>query len=162
MRDWLRNFRKRNPDYYPNWFRSNADSKRVASRRWYLKNAERSIAYTLNWRKSNMARFKSTRIEYVKNNSELIRAYSSNRRALKKASGSHTAQDIRALLEKQKFLCVGCSVSVKSKYHVDHKKPLSRGGSNRAFNLQILCPSCNLRKRDKDFTVWAREVGLRT
>ena len=32
---------------------------------------------------------------------------------------------------------------------IDHVKPLARGGTNDLANLQILCKSCNSRKRDK-------------
>jgi 5-methylcytosine-specific restriction endonuclease McrA len=34
-------------------------------------------------------------------------------------------------------------------YHVDHKQPVSRGGSNWPENLAVTCPTCNLRKSDK-------------
>jgi len=31
-------------------------------------------------------------------------------------------------------------------YHVDHRVPIARGGSNGPENLVIACPDCNRRK----------------
>lgn len=69
------------------------------------------------------------------------------------AVGSHTSADIATLFETQAGKCVACTVplfkSGKGKYHVDHIRPLSRGGSNNSDNLQLLCPFCNISKKDK-------------
>ena len=48
--------------------------------------------------------------------------------------------------------CEYCLRPIKQ-YHVDHKTPLIRGGSNRMCNLAISCPGCNRRKH----TMTARE-----
>lgn len=34
-------------------------------------------------------------------------------------------------------------------YHVDHRTPLSRGGTNKLSNLTLACPSCNSRKGNR-------------
>jgi len=39
-----------------------------------------------------------------------------------------------------------------STFHVDHIRAHSRGGKTRLENAQLLCPKCNLRKRDKEIS----------
>ena len=69
------------------------------------------------------------------------------RRAMKKsAGGTFTKKDVQALYSAQGGLCFYCPTSLEGGYHVDHKTPLSRGGSNNAENIALSCASCNLRK----------------
>lgn len=48
------------------------------------------------------------------------------------------------------YKCEYCGKESKdrSPYHIDHIKPLSKGGLTVEENLQILCRSCNLKKSD--------------
>lgn len=47
--------------------------------------------------------------------------------------------------------CAVCKASIEgAAYHLDHIKPLARGGGNDPSNLQLLCPPCNLSKSAKD------------
>lgn len=93
-------------------------------------------------------------------NRELLRANWRKKRARKAdAEGAHTAAEIAALLVKQGHKCANCSACVKQKCHADHIEPIAKGGANWIKNIQILCPACNLRKRDKDPLAWARENG---
>jgi 5-methylcytosine-specific restriction endonuclease McrA len=43
--------------------------------------------------------------------------------------------------------CVKCSAT--GELHFDHIIPVSRGGSNYADNIQLLCRTCNLAKSDR-------------
>ncbi len=82
-------------------------------------------------------------------NKERYRARNHIRRAHKVvAGGTFTKQDVQNMLKGQKGKCAFCKQRLV-KYEVDHIIPLSRGGSNWPYNLQLLCRSCNRRKHDK-------------
>lgn len=60
----------------------------------------------------------------------------------------------------QKWKCAICSRSVKASYHIDHVMPLALGGKHEPANLQLLCPSCNVRKSAKHPVDFMRERGF--
>lgn len=72
-------------------------------------------------------------------------ARNGRRRATSK-DGSFTSRDITALLEAQGTLCNHCSTDIKTTYTVDHIRAISRGGSNKRENIQLLCAPCNTKK----------------
>lgn len=65
----------------------------------------------------------------------------------KEAEGTHSQKDIEYHWRQQGGECIYCSVSLEESYHVDHIIPLVRGGTNYVGNLQLLCPTCNMRKK---------------
>ena len=48
--------------------------------------------------------------------------------------------------------CAICDIFVDcdESYHIDHMKAWSQGGATELSNLQLLCPSCNLKKGARD------------
>lgn len=42
--------------------------------------------------------------------------------------------------------CAYCGSYLNGRFHVDHKVPVSRGGTNDSENLQYTCPRCNMLK----------------
>ena len=48
------------------------------------------------------------------------------------------------------YKCVECGASKDdgATLHVDHKVPVSKGGTDELSNLQTLCSDCNLNKSD--------------
>jgi 5-methylcytosine-specific restriction endonuclease McrA len=63
--------------------------------------------------------------------------------------------DINVHLKMQKYQCNDCgdhvvrtAEPVHNQAHLDHIKPLSRGGHHTYENTQVLCRRCNMRKSD--------------
>lgn len=100
------------------------------------------------------------RAEYYKKkyerDPEPYKRRSADRRARKAgAEGSYTKADVSALFLVQRGKCTGgCGYLLRDGYHVDHKTPLSRGGSNWPDNLQLLCQPCNDSKGVKTDEEW--------
>jgi 5-methylcytosine-specific restriction endonuclease McrA len=75
------------------------------------------------------------------------------------ADGSHTSGDAKFLRAAQKDRCAYCRVALKGRGHLDHIRPLSRGGSDWPSNLQWLCVPCNLSKFNRDSIEFAQSMG---
>ena len=83
---------------------------------------------------------------------EKKRARDLKRRVLKKNADLDyeiTYSDIEYLKNKYNNKCVYCGKDCSNLYHIEHKIPLSKGGTNRIDNLAISCPTCNYKKNDK-------------
>lgn len=61
----------------------------------------------------------------------------------------YPAEDIRLAYESQKGACWWCGEKVDDSYHIDHRVPLSKGGTNKPENICISCARCNLSKGSK-------------
>ena len=75
-----------------------------------------------------------------------VRAAAAHRRRERaQGRGTFTAADIRAQYARQYGLCYWCQRSLSvTGYHVDHRVPLVRDGSNTKENIVCACPRCNL------------------
>lgn len=161
---WLEN----NPDYHRQWRAEHRDAIRERQRERYAQNPDAYRERVRKWRSNNpeyFARYNKEHKEHKRKfarqynieHPEKTRAHTQKRRALAALSeGSHSAADIRAQVNMQKdkkgrLRCWWCSKEIKgdNNYHVDHRIPLSKGGSNAPENLCISCPSCNLSKGAK-------------
>lgn len=85
-----------------------------------------------------------------RNNPEKRRILSRNYQARKRgAGGKYTFKDIDSMWGTQKGLCWWCGIQLSDQYHIDHRIPIVKGGSNSPSNLCLSCPHCNLSKSDK-------------
>ena len=64
----------------------------------------------------------------------------------------YTDQERRLMvLERDERKCTYCLVDVaEDSYVLDHIVPISKGGTNKKFNLVTSCQGCNQRKQDED------------
>jgi hypothetical protein len=89
--------------------------------------------------------------EYGRNNDRSLR--DAKRRKLE--SGFRASDhDKRSMHARQNSMCILCAKPLPSIQgcSVDHKTPLTRGGSNRSSNLHLVHRLCNTDKKEK--TVW--------
>ncbi|TIX28837.1 MAG: HNH endonuclease [Mesorhizobium sp.] len=104
--------------------------------------------------------------EYIEKNIERVRIarkIGNNRRRerMEQVEGTHTAEDLRKILNMQNGKCGYCKKRVRNgDWHADHIKPIARGGSNWPSNIQVLCPNCNARKHARDPIDFAQSIGL--
>ena len=55
--------------------------------------------------------------------------------------------------------CFYCKCELEQ-MHIDHFVPLAKGGEHKANNLVASCPTCNLKKKDKDPYLFMEEMGV--
>lgn len=127
-------------------YQANPEAARKRSRDDYQKNSQRYKAAASDWNAANPEAKAAIR-----------RNYKARKR---KAEGHHTAADIARIKAAQRDRCAYCPRSIRRSFHVDHIKPLSKGGTNWPSNIQLTCDSCNLSKRDADPIEFAQRLGL--
>lgn len=138
----------------------NPEKQREASRKWRAADPERAREYNRRSRAVNRERIRKYFLRYYKANRDAFRAHAANRRARERAAeGRHTYAEIVTLLEHQKYECAYCKTDLNNGYHADHIIPLSKGGSNWISNIQLTCPTCNLKKYNADPDEFALRIG---
>lgn len=144
----------------------NANRERLAAYQSEYRAANLEIINTrkAERRQANPEKFRAWDAKYYNANPEKCAAKDRNRRArVRSAEGRHTAADVRTIFTAQRGLCANCKTQLfksgKQVMHIDHIVPLARGGSNDKYNLQCLCPTCNMKKSAKDPITWAAEHG---
>lgn len=136
------------------WRESHRDSIRAKYREFYKDNRLAERDRITSYYEENPQAW-SERLEKIeawrRRNRDKSRSYVRNRRAkINQSEGSHTGADIEKIFNGQKGFCWWCGKDMTDTgYHVDHRIPISRGGSNGPENLVISCPPCNLKKNDK-------------
>jgi 5-methylcytosine-specific restriction endonuclease McrA len=163
---WYQKNKDRLLQYSADFYKVNADDvkayqKRYAKQnpvkiktrgsRYRANNRERLLISKKVYYEANKVRLRPNRAAYQSAHPEHNRASTYKRRAkLKAAVGTCSAKQIVAKCEYHGWRCYLCGESVTPKtLHMDHRKPIARGGSNWPANLAPACVPCNLSKSNK-------------
>lgn len=131
---------------------------------WAIRNREQKSKQEREWRENNPERNREMKKRWYFKNKD--RVYSN---LLKRRSEKHFVrfEGLRRIqiLNRDNWTCRNCGVQVHDKSyggnkkrhlwddefkaHIDHIIPISKGGDSTLENLQVLCRTCNLSKRDK-------------
>lgn len=102
--------------------------------------------------------------EWRKKNREKVLMWNKIRLHRQRAAGDVPSRDgLNYMRCMQDFRCTYCGVLLGlagSHIHLDHKMPISRGGTNDGSNLQWLCGPCNLKKGVSTHEEYASKVGV--
>jgi len=136
---------ERRREYGRDWIKRNPERAREGMRRWRSRHpadhSEDSRAYYKRHRE-RLARYFS---EYQRTHPELRRQLAARRRARKlEAVGSFSVAEWLALVELWGGRCAYCGDPAP--LEIDHRVPLSRGGTNSIENILPACGPCNRRK----------------
>ena len=134
---------------------------KACSAAYYAAHREERSAYDAAYHAAHREEERARDAAYYAAHREAARAKNRNRRARKRnAPGSHTAAQVKELLQKQKGKCVYCKSNIRKGYHADHVIALANGGSNDIKNIQLTCPTCNHSKNAKDNIEFAQQRGF--
>ncbi len=160
-REYVKNNKERVAKLKKDWALKNKERRALSNKNRLLANRDKIYKAQKIWRDANKEKSKISVAIWREKNRDLVAQMHRNRSARKRgAKGTHTAKDILLLLKLQKNLCPCCKSDVSNKYHVDHIVPLKLGGDNDMQNLQILCPSCNLKKNAKHPIDFMQSLGF--
>lgn len=152
---------KKNQDnvsaYRSAWQKKNPEKRKVYSKKYSLNNKEKIAKKSKEWVKKNRVRVNATAMRCYYKSPEKFAARAHNRRC---AGGVFTLADIKFLYKSQRGKCICCKKNLNGVYHVDHRVPLVRGGNNDRKNLDLLCPTCNLKKNAKEPLAFMRANGF--
>ena len=154
-REWAVSHPERAKAYQSSYRTTHQADLRLWRQAYHARHRHRHLTEFAEYQLHNASRLQERQRKHYAANAVRIGIANRQRRARRKnAPGTYTVQDVRLLLRSQKGACWWCGQAVGDKYHVDHRVPLSRGGTNFPENLCVTCPTCNLSKHDKLPSEW--------
>ena len=147
-RKWKAEHPERSRELGQNWRDNNREKARKSARAWRADNLKKKRESNRNWNKSNPL-----------NRNILTHNYEARKRD---NGGTFTFKELNALFEKQEGYCFYCGELLYSSFdkdvHIEHKIPVSRGGSNDISNIALSCSKCNLQKGTKTHEEFLKKV----
>lgn len=119
---------------------SNPEAHRLAVKKSVEKNYQKKLARNNKYRKNNPDKVSKWKRKDRLTNKPRILADNAKRRALTRGE---TSPEIVQLYALRDFYC---AMSLGEEFHVDHIKPLSKGGLHIFSNMQVIPAIDNLRK----------------
>lgn len=140
--------RLRSKKYYRKERRLRISQQRARRRRYYWKNRDRINSTRRKRRVANLDHFRERdRKRYSEHRLKRIVQQRNTQARRAGAPGEITPDQWRRLLRAYKFRCFYCGAKLlPANRTLDHKLPISRGGSNTIDNVVPACRPCNNRK----------------
>lgn len=120
-------------------------------RRWRKNHPGYRSKYKYKYKPMDPAKRREFKRRFMANNPGYNAIYTAQYRARKRDAQHvpYTATQVRAKIKYWGGRCWICKKSISSSIHMDHVKPLSKGGPDCLSNLRPACGLCNGRKSDQ-------------
>ncbi len=151
-------------EYYHQYRSEHLEKEKVRGRKWKKENPKTVKILVKRWRENNPERY----LEMVRKGSRKFQKTEKGRRVTKASTANMiaskhmindkiSAKDVKSIEQSNikkfgKLSCDYCGVPISETgkaYHLEHKVPYERGGTNLKRNLCVSCDECNRRKNNK-------------
>lgn len=143
------------------WRAQHPEGRKAIARRNYAKHAERYRAEKRNLTAEQRVKKNNDAKAYRQRNKDKVRWW--NKLRLHRQRGAGVMPDrwhFGWLLCHQDARCAYCgTLFAQEGFEIDHKTPLSRGGTNDEDNLQLVCATCNMKKGRKTDAEYRMQLG---
>src|SRR6185437_13520610 len=125
------------------WYWKSVDKRRAQMRRY-----QKRSKYKQKWKAKNPEKWAEINRRHVRKwqarNPEKNKVLQRRTKLQRRAFGTVSSADFRFVFDHHAHRCVYCAST--ERLEIDHRVPVSRGGTNSLENLQIACRSCNGQK----------------
>ena len=127
------------------------EETRKRCREWHRTHSEHRRKYREKYRE----RYRADWRRYYRNtkNKDKINARRLRSKARRRSIEKRVLAELftrEEIFDRCKGVCFYCHKKIRrNKWHLDHKIPLSKGGTHTRGNVTASCPKCNLSKADK-------------
>ena len=147
--------------YYREYYKANSEKLKASSAKWSEENSERvrernKLRYKNNrdkilssnkkWAAANPEKRATSLKDWREKNPSKTNAYAAKRWAAKRNQTPELSDEEKKAIEDMYWHCRDLEVISGQKYHVDHIKPISKGGLHCLSNLQVLPADLNMSK----------------
>lgn len=183
QRAYAKAYREANPlkikEYSHKHYMKNRDNVLERTGKYQKEHREQVRGYALKYRNNNLERCRTNSREYNRENYTRLAEYSqkwfkehraeynlrerARRARLRELDGYHTVEDLDDAYLEQLGKCVYCKRPLEETgISVDHIIPITReGSSDYAYNIQLLCKSCNSSKNNRTHEEFLQYLELR-
>ena len=132
------------------WAEANRERSNAQKQAWAKRNPEYKKAYS----KANKEKIAASKAIWRENNKDKINATVANRRALKFRATIRLTELDKFVVEEMYNLAQLRTEQTGFEWHVDHIKPLTKGGLHKPTNLQVVPGTWNLSKGNRSEEKW--------
>ena len=146
--------KERIKEYRKTYHKANKEKLAAKHKEWRLANKETVNTLNRSYRVKNKDKVAAWKKKWSDNNKDKKCVSSANRRALKFRATIRLTELDKFVIDEMYSLAKLKTEQTGFSWHVDHIKPLTKGGLHKPTNLQVVPASWNLSKGNRSEDKW--------